>query len=160
MKFVMLCLFVVVVLIMVLVMLFVYWMWMLLFVIVLFGIDNWVMIDVVVLNDLFFFDYQLLCLDGVKVWQFDGIEGKLQNGFIGCYCLVFDIQFDKFGMWKVGIMLFGVMGSFKVDGVEQCIGCCGGFLGSLGGLGGQQCGEGGMVCGGLLLGGGEGLGLG
>jgi uncharacterized GH25 family protein len=90
------------------------------------GTDSWVTIDAAVSNDLFFFDHQPLRLDGVKVWQPDGSEGKLQNGATGRYRSVFDIELDKPGTWKVGTQMNAVMGSFKADGVEKRVGGRGG----------------------------------
>jgi hypothetical protein len=86
------------------------------------GTDSWVTIDAAVSNDLFFPDHQPLRLDGVKVWQPDGSEGKLQNPSTGRYRSVFDIQLDKPGTWKVGTQMNAVMGSFTVDGVEKRVG--------------------------------------
>ncbi len=91
------------------------------------GTDSWVTIDAAVSNDLFFFDHQPLRLDGVKVWQPDGSEGKLQNGATGRYRSVFDVELDKPGTWKVGTQMATVMGSFKVDGVEKRVGGRGGL---------------------------------
>ncbi|USU09334.1 DUF4198 domain-containing protein [Sphingomonadaceae bacterium OTU29MARTA1] len=90
------------------------------------GTDSWVTIDAAISNDLFFFDHQPLRLDGVKVWQPDGSEGKLQNGATGRYRSVFDVELDKPGTWKVGTQMAAVMGSFKVDGVEKRVGGRGG----------------------------------
>jgi hypothetical protein len=90
------------------------------------GTDSWATIDAAVSNDLFFFDHQPLRLDGVKVWQPDGSEGKLQNGATGRYRSVFDVELDKPGTWKVGTQMSSVMGSFKVDGVEKRVGGRGG----------------------------------
>lgn len=90
------------------------------------GTDSWATIDAAVSNDLFFFDHQPLRLDGIKVWQPDGSEGKLQNGATGRYRSVFDVQLDKPGTWKVGTQMSAVMGSFKANGVEQRVGGRGG----------------------------------
>jgi hypothetical protein len=90
------------------------------------GTDSWATIDAAVSNDLFFFDHQPLRLDGVRVWQPDGSEGKLQNGATGRYRSVFDVELDKPGTWKVGTQMSSVMGSFKVDGVEKRVGGRGG----------------------------------
>lgn len=90
------------------------------------GPDAWVTIDAAVSNDLFFADHQPLRLDGVKVWQPDGTEGKLQNAATGRYRSVFDIELDKPGTWKVGTAMSNVMGSFTVDGVEKRVGGRGG----------------------------------
>jgi len=90
------------------------------------GTDAWVTIDAAVSNDLFFPDHQPLRLDGVKVWQPDGSEGRLQNGSTGRYRSVFDVQLDKPGTWKVGTAMSGAMGSFTVDGVEKRVGGRGG----------------------------------
>ncbi len=86
------------------------------------GEDAWVTIDAAVSNDLFYADHQPFRLDGVKVWQPDGSEGKLQNPATGRYRSVFDIQLDKPGTWKVGTQMAAVMGSFTVDGVEKRVG--------------------------------------
>lgn len=101
-------------------------MWMLPSATVVSGTDSWVTVDAAVSNDLFFLDHQPLRLEGVKVWQPDGSEGKLQNGSTGRYRSVFDVQLDKPGTWKVGTMMAGIMGSFKVDGVERRVGGRGG----------------------------------
>lgn len=101
-------------------------MWMLPSATVVSGTDSWVTVDAAVSNDLFFLDHQPLRLEGVKVWQPDGSEGKLQNGSTGRYRSVFDVQLDKPGTWKVGTMMSGIMGSFKVDGVERRVGGRGG----------------------------------
>jgi hypothetical protein len=90
------------------------------------GEDAWATIDAAVSNDLFFADHQPMRLTGVKVWQPDGSEGKLQNPSTGRYRSVFDVQLDKPGTWKVGTAMSGVMGSFMVDGVEKRIGGRGG----------------------------------
>ena len=90
------------------------------------GTDSWATIDAAVSNDLFFFDHQPLRLAGIKVWQPDGSEGRLQNGATGRYRSVFDVELDKPGTWKVGTQMSAVMGSFKADGVEQRVGGRGG----------------------------------
>ncbi|GAA0671854.1 hypothetical protein FHT00_001827 [Sphingomonas insulae] len=90
------------------------------------GTDSWATIDAAVSNDLFFFDHQPLRLDGIKVWQPDGSEGKLQNGATGRYRSVFDVELDKPGTWKVATQMSAVMGSFKADGVEKRVGGRGG----------------------------------
>ena len=69
------------------------------------GTDGWVTVDAAVSNDLFFFDHQPLRLDGVKVWQPDGSEGKLQNGATGRYRSMFDVKLDKPGTWKIGTQM-------------------------------------------------------
>lgn len=90
------------------------------------GTDNWVTVDAAVSNDLFFLDHQPMRLDGVKVWQPDGSEGKVQNSATGRYRSVFDVQLDKPGTWKIGTGMSAIMGSFKVDGVEKRVGGRGG----------------------------------
>lgn len=101
-------------------------MWMLPSATVVSGTDGYVTVDAAVSNDLFFFDHQPLRLDGVKVWQPDGSEGQTENGSTGRYRSVFDVKIDKPGTWKIGTQMSGVMGSFKVDGVEQRVGGRGG----------------------------------
>ena len=101
-------------------------MWMLPSATVFSGTDGYVTVDAAVSNDLFFFDHQPLRLDGVKVWQPDGSEGKFENGATGRYRSVFDVKIDKPGTWKIGTQMSGVMGSFKVDGVEKRVGGRGG----------------------------------
>lgn len=86
------------------------------------GTDSWVTVDSAVSNDLFFFDHQPGRLESMKVWQPDGTPGRIQNGATGRYRSVFDVQLDKPGTWKIGSEMSGVMGSFKVDGVEKRIG--------------------------------------
>jgi len=86
------------------------------------GTESWVTVDAAVSNDLFFFDHQPLRLEAMKVWQPDGTPGQLQNGATGRYRSVFDVKLDKPGTWKIGTEMASVMGSFKVNGVEQRIG--------------------------------------
>lgn len=97
-------------------------MWLLPSATVLSGTDGWVTVDAAVSNDLFFFDHQPGRLEAIKVWQPDGTPGRIQNGATGRYRSTFDVQLDKPGTWKIGSDNAGVMGSFKVDGVEKRIG--------------------------------------
>ena len=90
------------------------------------GVDDWVTIDAGMSDDVFVADHQPLRLDGVKVWQPDGSEGKLQNASTGRLRSVFDVELDKPGTWKIGTQTQGVMGSFTVDGVEKRVGGRGG----------------------------------
>jgi hypothetical protein len=90
------------------------------------GTDSWVTVDSAVSNDLFYADHQPGRLDGIKVWQPDGTPGLIQNGATGRYRSVFDVKLDKPGTWKIGSEMSGVMGSFKVDGVEKRVGGRGG----------------------------------
>ena len=90
------------------------------------GTDGWVTVDAAVSNDLFFLDHQPGRLENIKVWQPDGTPGRIQNGSTGRYRSVFDVQLDKPGTWKIGFENGGVMGSFKVDGVEKRVGGRGG----------------------------------
>ena len=104
------------------------------------GTNSWVTVDAAVSNDLFFLDHQPGRLDGIKVWQPDGTPGELKNGATGRYRSVFDVQLDKPGTWKIGIQMSGVIGSFKVDGVEKRVGGRGGPPPGAGGpgMGGGQ----------------------
>lgn len=90
------------------------------------GTDSWVTVDFAASNDLFYADHQPGRLEGVKVWQPDGTPGQVQNGATGRYRSVFDVKLDKPGTWKIGTAMSGVMGSFKVNGVEQRVGGRGG----------------------------------
>lgn len=90
------------------------------------GTDSWVTVDSAVSNDLFYADHQPGRLEVVKVWQPDGTPGTIQNGATGRYRSVFDVKLDKLGTWKIGTESSGVMGSFKVDGVEKRVGGRGG----------------------------------
>ncbi|KZE13255.1 DUF4198 domain-containing protein [Sphingomonas hankookensis] len=90
------------------------------------GTDSWVTVDFAASNDLFYADHQPGRLEGVKVWQPDGTPGQVQNGATGRYRSVFDVKLDKPGTWKIGTAMAGVMGSFKVNGVEQRVGGRGG----------------------------------
>lgn len=90
------------------------------------GTDGWVTVDAAVSNDLFFEDHQPGRLENIKVWQPDGSPGHIQNGATGRYRSVFDVQLDKQGTWKIGFENGGVMGSFKIDGVEKRVGGRGG----------------------------------
>lgn len=86
------------------------------------GTDSWVTVDMAASNDLFYADHQPGRLDGLKVWQPDGTPGRVQNQATGRYRSVFDVQLDKSGTWKIRTDTSGLMGSFKVDGVEKRIG--------------------------------------
>ena len=90
------------------------------------GTDSWVTVDSAVSNDLFYADHQPGRIEMVKVWQPDGTPGRIQNGSTGRYRSVFDVQLDKPGTWKIGSEMSGIMGSFKVDGVEKRVGGRGG----------------------------------
>ncbi len=90
------------------------------------GTDSWVTVDSAVSNDLFYADHQPGRIEMVKVWQPDGTPGRIQNGATGRYRSVFDVQLDKPGTWKIGSEMSGIMGSFKVDGVEKRVGGRGG----------------------------------
>lgn len=90
------------------------------------GTDSWVTVDSAVSNDLFYADHQPGRIEWVKVWQPDGTPGHIQNGSTGRYRSVFDVQLDKPGTWKIGSEMSGIMGSFKVDGVEKRVGGRGG----------------------------------
>ena len=90
------------------------------------GTDGWVTVDSAVSNDLFYADHQPGRLEWTKVWQPDGTPGQVQNGATGRYRSVFDVRLDKPGTWKIGTEISGVMGSFKVDGVEKRVGGRGG----------------------------------
>lgn len=90
------------------------------------GTDSWVTVDSAISNDLFYPDHFPGRIEQVKVWQPDGTPGHLQNGATGRYRSVFDVQLDRPGTWKIGSETTGVMGSFKVDGVEKRVGGRGG----------------------------------
>ena len=90
------------------------------------GTDSWVTVDSAISNDLFYADHQPGRIEQVQVWQPDGTPGRTQNGATGRYRSVFDVQLDKPGTWKIGTAMSGVMGSFKVDGVEKRVGGRGG----------------------------------
>ncbi|MHC9419847.1 DUF4198 domain-containing protein [Sphingomonas citri] len=97
------------------------------------GTDGWVTVDSAVSNDLFYADHQPGRLENVRVWQPDGTPGTLQNGATGRYRSVFDVRLDKPGTWKIGSAMSGVVGSFKVGGVEKRVGGRGGPPTSAGG---------------------------
>ncbi|WP_277980151.1 DUF4198 domain-containing protein [Sphingomonas phyllosphaerae] len=97
------------------------------------GTDGWVTVDSAVSNDLFYADHQPGRLETVRVWQPDGTPGTLQNGATGRYRSVFDVRLDKPGTWKIGSAMSGVMGSFKIGGVEKRVGGRGGPPASEGG---------------------------
>jgi uncharacterized GH25 family protein len=90
------------------------------------GTDDWVTVDSAVSNDLFYADHQPGRLEQIRVSQPDGTPGQLQNGATGRYRSVFDVRLDKAGTWKIGTEMTGVMGSFKVDGIEMRVGGRGG----------------------------------
>lgn len=86
------------------------------------GTDPWVTVDAAVSNDLFFFDHQPARLDGIKAWAPDGSEAPIQNGATGRYRSTFDVRLDRPGTWKIGTVMSGVQGSFKLNGEERRVG--------------------------------------
>jgi hypothetical protein len=90
------------------------------------GTDAWVTVDSAISNDLFYPDHFPGRIEQVKVSRPDGSPGRIQNGATGRYRSVFDVQLDQPGTWKIGTEMSGMMGSFKVDGVEQRVGGRGG----------------------------------
>lgn len=90
------------------------------------GTNEWVAVDAAVSNDLFYADHVPMRVDGVKVWAPDGTPGETANAALSHFRSTFDVKLDKPGTWKIGTMSSGVMGSFKVDGVEWRVGGRGG----------------------------------
>lgn len=107
------------------------------------GTDSWVTVDSAISNDLFYPDHFPGRIEQVKVWQPDGAPGRLQNGATGRYRSTFDVQLDKPGTWKIGTEMTGVMGSFKVDGLEKRVGGRGGPAPGVGASGRQARAQGG-----------------
>jgi uncharacterized GH25 family protein len=83
------------------------------------GEDQWVTVDAAVSNELFFFDHQPMRLQGVKAWAPDGQEAALENAATGRYRSTFDVHLVKPGTWKIGTVMSGVMGGYKLNGAEQ-----------------------------------------
>ena len=104
------------------------------------GTDSWVTVDSAISNDLFYPDHFPGRIEQVRVWQPDGTPGRIQNGATGRYRSVFDVQLDKPGTWRIGTEMTGVMGSFKVDGVEKRVGGRGGPPPGMGGRPGAATG--------------------
>lgn len=90
------------------------------------GTNEWVAVDAAVSNDLFYADHMPMRVDGVKVWAPDGTPGEIANPALSHFRSTFDVKLDKPGTWKIGTVQSGVMGSFKVDGVEWRVGGRGG----------------------------------
>ncbi|MCW2368429.1 MULTISPECIES: DUF4198 domain-containing protein [unclassified Sphingobium] len=86
------------------------------------GEDPWVTVDAASSNDLFYADHNAMRLDSVKAWRPDGSEAEIKNAATGRYRSVFDVQLDQPGTWRIGSAQSGVMGTFKVDGVEWRLG--------------------------------------
>jgi uncharacterized GH25 family protein len=86
------------------------------------GTNEWVAVDAAVSNDLFYADHMPMRVDGVKVWAPDGTPGEIANPALSHFRSTFDVKLDKPGTWKIGTVQSGVMGSFKVDGVEWRVG--------------------------------------
>ncbi|MBU0554890.1 MAG: DUF4198 domain-containing protein [Alphaproteobacteria bacterium] len=86
------------------------------------GEGPWVTVDAASSNDLFYADHNAMRLDNVKAWRPDGTEAELKNAATGRYRSVFDVQLDQPGTWRIGSTQSGVMGTFKVDGVEWRLG--------------------------------------
>lgn len=86
------------------------------------GQDPWVSVDAAVSNDLFYADHVAMQLTNVKAWNPQGEEVAIQNASTGRYRSVFDVKLDKPGTWRIGTSQSGVMGTFKVDGVEWRLG--------------------------------------
>ncbi|MBT2186830.1 DUF4198 domain-containing protein [Sphingobium nicotianae] len=77
-----------------------------------------VAVDAAESTDLFFPDHRALGVERIKVWAPDGSEGKIQNGSNGRVRSTFEVQLDKPGTWRIGMVQNGIGGTFKVDGVE------------------------------------------
>jgi len=82
------------------------------------GDDDWVTFDGAVSNDLFYADHQPLRAEPVVV-QPDGTPGKVENFSIGKYRATFDLHLIQKGTYKLVVQSGGVMGNYKVDGVEK-----------------------------------------
>lgn len=83
------------------------------------GDDVWVTVDAAVSNDLFYFEHQPLRLDNVKAWAPDGSEVKIENSSTARYRSTFDVHLTQKGTYKIASAGGGIMGSFKLNGVEQ-----------------------------------------
>ncbi|MES2054726.1 MAG: DUF4198 domain-containing protein [Pseudomonadota bacterium] len=82
------------------------------------GDDDWITFDAAASNDLFFPDHQPLRAEPAVV-QPDGTPGKVEHMNIGQYRATFDLHMAQKGTYKLVVQNGGVMGSFKVGGVEQ-----------------------------------------
>lgn len=82
------------------------------------GDDDWVGFDAAVSNDLFYADHQPLRAEPT-VLQPDGTPGKVENFAVAKYRATFDLHMVQKGTYKVVVQNGGVMGSYKVDGVEK-----------------------------------------
>jgi uncharacterized GH25 family protein len=82
------------------------------------GDDDWVTFDGAVSNDLFYADHQPLRAEPAVV-QPDGTPGKVENFSVGKYRATFDLHLTQKGTYKLVVQNGGVMGSYKVDGVEK-----------------------------------------
>lgn len=83
------------------------------------GEKMWVTVDAAVSNDLFYFEHMPLRTDGVKVWQPDGSEGRMQNAATGRYRSTFDVELARQGTWKIGTANQGIMGSYRQGGEQK-----------------------------------------
>lgn len=81
------------------------------------GDDGWVTFDAAASTDPFYPDHQPLRAEPAVTGP-DGAPAKVENFTVGKYRATFDLHLSKQGTWKLAIANGGVMGSWKVDGVE------------------------------------------
>lgn len=81
------------------------------------GDDVWVTVDAAVSNDLFYFEHQPLRIQPA-VTEPDGAQGKLENWATGRYRSTFDVHVTKKGTYRIAAVIDGVVGSYKLNGVE------------------------------------------
>ncbi|MBN8816936.1 MAG: DUF4198 domain-containing protein [Sphingomonas sp.] len=92
-------------------------MWLLPSTTVVSGDDGWVTFDAAASTDPFYPDHQPLRIEPV-VTAPDGSSAKVENFTVGKFRATFDLHLTQQGTWKLAITNGGVMGSWKVDGVE------------------------------------------
>lgn len=81
------------------------------------GDDGWVTFDAAASTDPFYPDHQPMRAEPA-VTAPDGSAAKVENFLVGKYRATFDLHLTKAGTWKLALLNGGVMGSWKVDGVE------------------------------------------
>ena len=94
------------------------------------GDGSWATFDAANASELFYPDHRPMPLDGMKVWQPDGSEGKIDNAMTGHRRSTFEVKLDKPGTWKIGTESGMVVGSFMLNGEERRVGRFGGGMGS------------------------------
>lgn len=80
------------------------------------GNEPWVTVDAAVSNEVFFFDFVPLRLDGLRVTAPDGQSVQAVNLHTGKYRSSFDLPLQQPGTYKITLLNDGVFATYKLKG--------------------------------------------